>query len=625
MSWYSRVPKDPLEQIQFRKFVIERGGRSKTMQATLWQACSEDILFFFNCFVLTYDPRLKGEKNIPFNTYPFQDKAILELKSAIEDGEDEVMQKSRCMGASWMLVGVFVWFSIFRRNCKFLMMSRNADLVDSDDSDSLFWKLDFIHEWLPSWILDKDRDVHRIKSKMKVNYLKSGSQITGTTTTKSSSIGGRATAAGIDEYSRYDPIVARLLKSGLRPVTNCCLWNFTPNPEMGKAHPSYELVEQASRGDIRSLRMHWRDHPEYVKGLYRVDRNDRTVEVIDKTYPFPPKYKFQTDGVFEYHSVWFDAERIRVGNDRDMKELYEIDYDGSGFAFFDERVISEYIVQHARPPKIEGDLFYDEKGNNPKFVVQPGGRIKLWCDLGRNGKPAPCHYAEAVDVSLGVGTTPSCITVGDIATGEKVMELQTAVMDPHEFAILAVAVARWFSSIHCQTLLAWERKGPGETFGKKVIDLGYTFVYIPPVNESKFSKKPGETPGFNPGPATKRSMLLLYQSSLSTRAFLNRSKESLMQCYQWQNTAKGPQHKQTMNKSEDPSGATENHGDLVISDALCNKMIVERGGGKGKNELLIVAPPGSLAWHRREDERALADRDVLYSNWERPYGALSRR
>lgn len=615
-KWHKLVPKDFAANVQFRIDLYKACAGNADLRAGILEICKKDILFFVNAFVYTFDPRLPNAKEIPFITYPFQDEALLTLQEAIEVGEDQLIQKSRCMGASWMLVLIFVYFCIFRDNCKFLMMSRNADLVDSDDADSLFWKLDFIHKYLPTWMLNPEIDVYRVKSKMKVNYLKTGGQITGSTTTKTSSIGGRATAVGVDEYSRYDPVVAKLLKAGLRPVTNCCLWNFTVNPEMGKSHPSYELVQQAAKGELRDLRMHWLEHPVYRNGHYRVDKLTGDVEVIDKTYDFG-KYNFQRDRVFINHSPWFDKERIRVGNDRDMKELYEIDYEGSGFTFFDELMISDYLIQNAKPPIIEGDLTFDPlTGDHGAFVRQQGGRVKLWTELDRFGKPPSSYYTGGADISLGVGLTPSCLSIGDLMTGEKVLEFVSAEMKPDLFAAFCVAVCRWFSSPMKQTYLAWEKVGPGQTFGVKVLEFGYTSVYTPPVGEGKWSKLIASSPGWVPNRENLRHLLLTYQTGLSTRSFLNRSKTGLKQCMDWMQTPKGPKARSTMNKSDDPSGASENHGDLVISDALCYKMMVERGGGAQKKVKESEPPVGSIAWHRKDEELAIARNEELYPDWD---------
>ena len=68
-------------------------------------AFGRDILFAFNVFFWTFDPRTK-EKDLPFITYDFQDKAILEINDAIDKQEDLFADKSRDMGVSWIVLCV---------------------------------------------------------------------------------------------------------------------------------------------------------------------------------------------------------------------------------------------------------------------------------------------------------------------------------------------------------------------------------------------------------------------------------------------------------------------------------------------------------------------------------------
>ena len=101
-DFFRTVPRGKLPNARFRQRVLTEAGRSRSLQADLREACKRDILFYVNVFGWTFDPRLKASKSIPFTTYPFQDKALLAILSAIEDGADLVIQKSRDMGASWM-------------------------------------------------------------------------------------------------------------------------------------------------------------------------------------------------------------------------------------------------------------------------------------------------------------------------------------------------------------------------------------------------------------------------------------------------------------------------------------------------------------------------------------------
>ncbi len=169
---WKQVPKDVFLNLNFRDFAYREARQSQALRQALKEYCRKDILFWVNVFLWTYDPRL-SEKRIPFITYEYQDDAILQLQDAIRVGEDAVMPKSRDMGASWILDLVFDHFATFEPSCKFFLMSRKGDLVDKKgDSDSLMWKIDFIHEYLPSW-LSPDIEITNqgTRSAMQINYV----------------------------------------------------------------------------------------------------------------------------------------------------------------------------------------------------------------------------------------------------------------------------------------------------------------------------------------------------------------------------------------------------------------------------------------------------------------------
>src|SRR5882672_2542285 len=106
MDWFKIVPKDLHDNHRFRKFLVAKASSDKGLQRALKELCKRDILFWFNAFVFTYDPR-KKQKSIPFITYPFQDECILLTLQCIREGEHIVQPKSRTMGASWMDMGIF--------------------------------------------------------------------------------------------------------------------------------------------------------------------------------------------------------------------------------------------------------------------------------------------------------------------------------------------------------------------------------------------------------------------------------------------------------------------------------------------------------------------------------------
>jgi hypothetical protein len=617
MDLWRKIPKDYVENLLFRKWLYKRVRKDQRMQRALRDYCRKDILFWVNAFVFTFDPRL-AEKRIPMITYPYQDKGILDVCEAIKVGEDAVMPKSRDMGASWILDIVFDHYSTFEKSCKFLLMSRKADYVDQKENpDSLMWKIDFIHDYVPSWLRPKIKvSASGERARMRIKYLDTGSVIIGETTTDSSGVGGRATAAGVDELSRYKPKMAEMVMSGLKDVTNCIIYPFTKSPEMGKAHPSYRLVESAREGNLRLVEMHWTQHPVKAKGLYRVDQKTRAIEIIDKEYVFPKDYKFQIDGRFQWHSPWFDKYRLG-SNDRAVADNLEFDDEISAHSVFNQETVLDHISQYSCAPYLEGDLEYHEITGDPiAWTSKRGGQIRLWMNLDVHDKPPPVSYVTGEDTSLGRGKTPSCFVAARTDTGEKVLEFITAFMAPDKFAVKCVAICRWLTNPGNKCLLAWERQGPGDTFGIEVQKLQYYPIYyhMDPTKVLMHQRAP--IPGVSP--TIKSAMFTHYETDLAAARFINRSERGLREMFEWQNSPLGPVHNSYKVGQSDPSGAKLNHGDLTVADAMCAMMLRMQGGGRVAQQKDVVLP-GSLAWFIREEEHQKQIGKSLYPNWNKQH------
>jgi hypothetical protein len=173
------------------------------------------------------------------------------------------------MGASWICMTVMDWLWLFHPMQKFLAVSRVAALVDDGaNPDSLFWKIDYMHAQLPTWLLEPDQ----VKRK-KFSYVNvaNGSTINGEATTGAAGVGGRATCMFIDEFSRI-PEAAELLAS-TADTTGCRMFNFTYSDN---ANAAYKLGQ---RTDVQKLRMHWSDHPHKNKGLYQYSAEKGRVEI----------------------------------------------------------------------------------------------------------------------------------------------------------------------------------------------------------------------------------------------------------------------------------------------------------------------------------------------------------
>jgi hypothetical protein len=604
---WKRVPKTRDANLKFRRGLICGVIGKPAEQAALRKICAQDILFYVNTFAWTFDPRTK-DKSLPFMTYSFQDRALLEILECIELGRDLVIEKSRDMGASWMSLTVMEWLWHFHPGHSFLMVSRKEDLVDAPgDPDSLFWKVDFIHRHLPTWLRPRTD-----RRKLHFGNLDNGSTIDGESTTAAAGVGGRRTAMFIDEFSRIEE--GYQLLAGTADTTRCRIFNFTP---FGTNNAAYKL---ARRGDVRKLRLHWREHPEKARGLYQFDTAKKFVNVIDDIGQAERDriwndtgreghHKFVEDG--RLRSPWYDSECIRRDNEREVAQMLDIDYQGSAYQFFERQTIMALQAEFCIPPIWEGEVSYDAyNGRFIELTRVSGGPLKLWTIPTVENRPVAAEYSVGADLSWGVGATNSCLSIVHNTTGERVGEYISPFIKPEAMAVIAVALCWAFQSIEGYgAKLIWEKQGPGTPFGQKIMALNYRFVFHQ-TNEQSYAKKSTDNPGWSPTPDNKRNEFAAYRSALSTRRFINRSHAALEECLHYIHTAQGTiEHGGDGN--DDPTGARVNHGDRVVADVLAYKLAA--GSIDVVKERKPIPPPQTplaLAGRRLIAERARQAEEV---------------
>ena len=580
------VPKDVEGNLRWRQAILRRVNENPAFAEVVWQACALDPLFYINTFVWTYDPRRKPFARLPMILHPFQEEGVLEVLEAIGN-HDLLIEKSRDMGASWICIAAFEWCWHFRPMQSFLMVSRTENYVDdSENPKSLFWKVDFIHQNLPPWLMPRGYGSEH-RRKMHMTNPENGSVIDGESTTGNVARGDRRTAILLDEFAAVEQ--GQGVLSSTRDATNCRIFNSTP---AGTGNAYHDMRQT----DVKKLRFHWSIHPLKSRGLYTTDE-DGNLKVLDPA-GYPADYMSILDG--KLRSPWYDRECARAVSPQEIAQELDIDYLGSGWQFFKADAIQEAIRQYARSPIIVGDLEYDTTTAEPlRFRDDPKGRMSLWLLLGKdNNPPLDRRYVVGADISAGTGASNSCIQAWDESTQEKVLEYANPFIRPEELAFVAVAIARWLGN----AFLIWEQNGPGRQFGSRVIELGYRNIYYRK-NDESISGKVTDIPGWASTKETKQVLLGDYRSAIESGVCVNRSREAMQECLEYIFAPNGSiAHSREDNKT-DPSGAKSNHGDRVIADALAWKGINERARNprRGKPEI----PPGSLAWRRQQREAAM--------------------
>lgn len=617
-----RVPRERKRNVRFRLYVLRRCREDTRFRRAVTEMCRQDIVFFINVFVWQFNPNTIGKASTlvgPFVTWDYQDVALRTLLRCIAERSDCVIEKSRDMGASWLCLIVMLWFWLFHPMSKFLCVSRNADAVDDrEDSDSLFWKLDYIIEKLPDWMIEK-RDFSR--KVMSFKNHKNGSMITGQASTGKAGVGGRCLAMFVDEFSQIDE--ARELYDRTSDTTSCRIFNGT---HKGTNSCFHELTVKANTTpNLIKLVMHWTMHPDKRKGVYEWDRFAQRTRPLDPDYEYHPRFVFVKDGSPTggpcpgIRSPWYDEQCTRKGSARGIAADLDINPSGSVEQVFDALLIKDLKVRFAKEPTHAVELEWHKLSAEPvRFHDATGGQIKLWQPLSPDGKPPPGHYVFGADIATGTGATPSCLSGANAETGEKVLEYADHAIEPKDFAYVCVAIARLFRGPEGELpKMAWEVPGPGNTFTKHVMLLGYHNVYMR-TSDYRIKKEQTDSPGWSNNPEAMKALIEDYKDALRSRDFLNRSEFALSECLAFNYMADGYVYHSGWRDPKDPSGARINHGDRVIADALCWKLIHEgkrlikvdpdTGGKQVPNTL----QKGGLAW-RAEIDRLRRNRSNTWA------------
>lgn len=618
------VPRDRIANLKWRRKVYQRMGDDPSFATAIKQACALDPIFFFNAFCWTYDPRLEPIHKVPFILYDFQEEALLEILAAINH-HDLLIEKSRDMGASWICIGAFFYRWLFRPMQSFLVGSRVDELVDSTGNPkAIFWRLDFLHNNLPPSLRPAGFNAHDHRTKRHLENPENHSVIDGETTTKDFGRGDRRTAILLDEFAMVEAFGSHICES-TRPVTNCRLFNSTPN---GTAN-AFHTMRQTN---IKKLTLHWTRHPRGKKGLYTRNNNafvpldeeywaqfdDAVAEMMRLDALIHAKNVPLPDG--KKRSPWYANECDRSNSAREIAKEMDIDYGGSGGQWFNAELVDLAMAEFARPPDIIGDLEFDEIAADPiRFRKDPRGYTFLWTALDGDGNPILGSHRMiiGVDVSAGTGASNSCIVAYDALTHTKVLEVATPYMRPEAFAVLAVAIAKWLKkATHYQPFMIWEMNGPGQQFGPRILELGYTHIYMR-ANDQSIRKRVSDIPGWAPTKDSKRVLLGEYRAAIEGRRLANYSRCALEETLEYVHLPNGGVGHAKAEKKEDPSGASSNHGDRVMADALAWKAMHGIGQVPKKAEA-PEAPIGSLAWRRKmREEQNRKESRQLTGGWRK--------
>lgn len=199
----------------------------------------EDPTYFFDQFLYTFDPKNKPY-HLRFKTFPFQKRLIRDIIWSIDNGEDLFIEKCREMGATYTVLGCFLWEWLWTPAANFLLGSRKEDYVDNrkggltgNKEESLFGKLDYMISRLPGFILPAGWNPNKHFNFMSLVNIDNGNVISGESSNANFSRGGRQRAIMLDEFAFWDNDSAAW--GSTADTTKCRIILTTPGIKPSKA------------------------------------------------------------------------------------------------------------------------------------------------------------------------------------------------------------------------------------------------------------------------------------------------------------------------------------------------------------------------------------------------------
>ncbi len=264
-------PLTPFRQNLLDRYAVKTGCETDlNKQAGAYELCKRDITYFFKYFAWTYDPRITPS-DLPFITYPYQEDFIHELSDDISAGTSELVEKTRDMGVTWMVLTVFVYRWLFFDE-SFLVGSIVEGKVDTiGDMDSHFERMRYIISKLPAWMLARCGFKAANSSYMRL-FKDNGSSITGESMNAQFSRQGRYKAILLDEFAFIQSSVTVWRACG--DSSPCKIVVSTPNGSNNM------FAQLRKSGKIKVKTFHWTKHPKKDKAWYDKQKEDRSAKDI---------------------------------------------------------------------------------------------------------------------------------------------------------------------------------------------------------------------------------------------------------------------------------------------------------------------------------------------------------
>lgn len=241
-------------------------------QAAAIELCKRDVVHFFKYYLFTFDPR-QTPADLPFFPYPYQDNYIRELNDEISRGVSSVTEKTRDMGATWMILGTFLYRWLYF-NENFLLGSKKQEDVDTiGKMNTHFERMRYMLAKLPDWMIGNLGWDRRNSGYMKL-YKANGASLVGESMNPAFSRQGRYKAILLDEFAFVEQ--PEVIWRACGDSAPCKIAISTPNG----SNNFFAHLRKQQHGNIKVYTLHWKLHPKKDQAWYEAEKAKRSAKDI---------------------------------------------------------------------------------------------------------------------------------------------------------------------------------------------------------------------------------------------------------------------------------------------------------------------------------------------------------
>lgn len=268
-----------IKHAQFNRGMIRRKAKDDvSFQRAVVAMCKKDIVFWFDHFAFTYDPRVE-KPDIDFILYPRQRELARYYQHEFTLGKGRqtlFIEKSRGIGFSWVMAACIVWSWLFREGYDVLLGAVMLDDIDNGGQGATLnchmGRMRFIINHLPDWMrpVGIDSEVYN-KKLLLSNPEKANNTITGRQMGPNLGRMGRYTEVFLDEIAHTDSFDEAIASVG--QTTRRIVMGTTPK---GRDTASARMRFSAA-SNMKVMLIHWTSNPMLDVEWYWSERSDPTM------------------------------------------------------------------------------------------------------------------------------------------------------------------------------------------------------------------------------------------------------------------------------------------------------------------------------------------------------------